>query len=235
MSTLSGPYQGRRRMTLTYPILNRARRILWVVTGSEKAEMLNRLLDGDRSIPAGRVRSDRALLLADCAAARRPSQDLDEGRSHMRVGIATDHGGFSLKEELVARLQAAGHEVTDFGAYSLVPGDDYPDFVIPLARAVASSQVERGMAVCGSGVGASVCANKIPRVRAGLIVDHFSARQGVEDDHMNMICMGGRTIGPLVAWDAVETFLASEFSQSERHLRRLGKVASLETQLVIGK
>ncbi len=146
----------------------------------------------------------------------------------MRVGVATDHGGFSLKEDLVARLRAAGHEVVDFGAYVLAPGDDYPDFVIPLARAVAAGRVERGVAVCGSGVGASICANKIPGVHAALIGDHFSARQGVEDDHMNIICMGGRTIGAEVAWEFVETFLASEFSQAERHLRRLGKVASLE-------
>jgi ribose 5-phosphate isomerase B len=146
----------------------------------------------------------------------------------MRIGIATDHGGFSLKEDLVARLEAAGHEVTDFGAYSLAPGDDYPDFVIPLGQAVSAGRVERGIAVCGSGVGASVCANKIPGVRAALIEDHFSARQGVEDDHMNIICMGGRTVGPLLAWDLVETFLASQFSTAERHLRRLAKVASLE-------
>jgi ribose 5-phosphate isomerase B len=146
----------------------------------------------------------------------------------MRVGIATDHGGFALKEELAARLREAGHEVTDFGANSLEPGDDYPDFVIPLARAVSAGTVERGVAVCGSGVGASVCANKIPGVHAGLIADHFSARQGVEDDHMNIICMGGRTIGPMVAWDLLQTFLSSEFSQAERHLRRLAKVASLE-------
>jgi ribose 5-phosphate isomerase B len=149
----------------------------------------------------------------------------------MKVGIATDHGGFSLKEDLVARLRAAGHDIVDFGAHSLSPGDDYPDFVIPLARAVAGGQVERGIAVCGSGVGASVCANKIPGVRAGLIGDHFSAHQGVEDDHMNILCMGGRTTGPMVAWEFAETFLASEFSQAERHLRRLEKVASLEGAL----
>ena len=149
----------------------------------------------------------------------------------MRVGVATDHGGYSLKEDLVAHLRAAGHEVVDFGAHSLNPGDDYPDFVIPLAHAVSSGQVERGVAVCGSGVGASICANKIPGAHAGLIGDHFSARQGVEDDHMNIICMGGRTVGPLVAWDFVETFLASQFSQAERHLRRLAKVASLEEVL----
>ena len=111
------------------------------------------------------------------------------------------------------------------------PGDDYPDFVIPLAEAVAAGTVERGVAVCGSGVGASVCANKIAGVRAGLIHDHFSARQGVEDDHMNVICVGGRTVGASVAWELVETFLAAEFSQAERHLRRLRKVASLEPEL----
>src|SRR4029079_17103317 len=147
----------------------------------------------------------------------------------MQGGIATDHGGFSLKEDLAGRLRAAGHEVIDFGATALDPNDDYPDFVAPLARAVAAGQVERGIAVCGSGVGASICANKIPGVRAALIHDHFSAAQGVEDDHMNVLCMGGRTVGPAVAWDLVQTFLAAEFSQAQRHLRRLAKVASLET------
>jgi ribose 5-phosphate isomerase B len=146
----------------------------------------------------------------------------------MRVGIATDHGGFNLKQDLLSRLKAAGHEVIDFGAHSLVPGDDYPDFVIPLAHAVSGGKVERGIAVCGSGVGAEVCANKIPGVRAGLIGDHFSAHQGVEDDHMNVLCIGGRTTGPEVAWEFVETYLTSQFSQAERHLRRLSKVAALE-------
>ena len=148
----------------------------------------------------------------------------------MRLGIATDHGGFSLKEDLLARLRAAGHEVVDFGAHELNTGDDYPDFVTPLARDVASGKVERGIAVCGSGVGASVCANKIPGVRAGLISEHFSARQGVEDDHMNIICMGGRVTGPFAAWDILEAFLAADFSQEPRHLRRLGKVAALEIE-----
>jgi ribose 5-phosphate isomerase B len=146
----------------------------------------------------------------------------------MHVGICTDHGGFELKNQLAGKLRAAGHEVTDFGAFSLNPQDDYPDFVIPLARAVAEGKVVRGVAVCGSGVGASVCANKIAGVRAALIGDHFSARQGVEDDHMNIICLGGRTVGTELAWDLVEAFLAAEFSQAERHLRRLGKVAALE-------
>jgi ribose 5-phosphate isomerase B len=148
----------------------------------------------------------------------------------MRIGIAADHGGFDLKEKLAAQLRGAGYELVDFGAYKLTPDDDYPDFVIPLARAVAAKEVERGVAVCGSGVGASVCANKIKGIRAGLIEDHFSAKQGVEDDHMNVLCLGGRTLGPAVAWDLVETFLAAEFSQAERHIRRLGKVAALENE-----
>jgi ribose 5-phosphate isomerase B len=147
----------------------------------------------------------------------------------MRIGIATDHGGFNLKEELVKQLREAGHEVVDFGAHGLNQGDDYPDYVVPLAEAVAAQKVERGVAICGSGVGASVCANKIRGVRAALIHDHFSARQGVEDDHMNILCMGGRTVGAAVALDLVQTFLAAEFSQAQRHLRRLSKVASLET------
>jgi len=118
--------------------------------------------------------------------------------------------------------------VVDFGAHKLRSDDDYPDYVTPLAKAVASGQVARGIAICGSGVGAAVCANKIRGVRASLIHDHFSARQGVEDDHMNVLCMGGRTVGPAVAWDLVQTFLAADYSQAERHLRRLGKVAALE-------
>jgi ribose 5-phosphate isomerase B len=150
----------------------------------------------------------------------------------MRIGIATDHGGFELKEGLVAHLREAGHEVVDVGAYSLNAGDDYPDFVTPLAQMVAVGNVERGVAVCGSGVGAAVCANKTPGIRAGLIHDHYSARQGVEDDHMNILCMGGRTVGPAVAQDLVDTFLAAQFSQAERHLRRLRKVAALASQLV---
>src|SRR5215471_761849 len=148
----------------------------------------------------------------------------------MRIRIATDHGGYGLKEELVSQLRTAGHEVIDFGAHQLTSNDDYPDFVVPLAKAVVSGQVERGIAVCGSGVGASVCANKIPGARASLIHDHFSARQGVEDDHMNILCMGGRTVGPEVAWDLAQTYLAAKFSQAPRHLRRLGKVAALEAR-----
>jgi ribose 5-phosphate isomerase B len=147
----------------------------------------------------------------------------------MRIGIATDHGGFALKQDLSAKLKSAGHEIVDFGAHELKPDDDYPDFVIPLAIAVAGGKVDRGVAVCGSGVGATVCANKVKGVRACLIEDHFSAKQGVEDDDLNLICLGGRIEGPELAWDLVETFLSAKFSQAPRHLRRLRKVAALET------
>ena len=148
----------------------------------------------------------------------------------MRVGIATDHGGFELKEELAAYLREAGHEVVDFGARSLNPGDDYPDFVIPLAQALAAGQVERGLAVCGSGVGASVCANKIPGVRAGLVQDHYSAHQGVEHDDMNVLVLGSRVIGQSLAEDLVENFVQASFSNEERHVRRLKKVHDLENR-----
>lgn len=148
--------------------------------------------------------------------------------SVMRLGIVADHGGFDLKEKLVVRMRSAGHEVVDFGARHLNPNDDYPDFVVPLALAVATGAVDRGLAICGSGVGASICANKIKGIRAALIHDHFSAKQGVEDDHMNVLCLGGRTEGDAVAWDLVQTFISSTFSLAQRHLRRLKKVSDLE-------
>ena len=187
-------------MTLTYPVINRARRVLWVVTGSEKGgEFCAACSKATRPIPAGRVPAETMLCYWQTEQ-RRNSWPLSKNKEDsMRVGIATDHGGFGLKEQLVAHLRDAGHEVVDYGAHTLNDGDDYPDFVTPLARDVAAGKVERGVAVCGSGVGASVCANKVPGVRAGLVSDHFSARQGVEDDHMNIICMGGRTAGPLLS------------------------------------
>lgn len=153
----------------------------------------------------------------------------------MLVGIAADHGGFTLKEQVSELLGGSGYEVVDVGAQQLTPGDDYPDFIIPLARAVASGEVERGVAICGSGVGASVAANKVPGVRAGLIHDVFSAHQGVEDDDMNVICLGGKVIGSALAWELIETFLAARFSGADRHKRRLAKVRALESQEADGK
>jgi len=148
----------------------------------------------------------------------------------MRVGIAADHGGFELKEQMAKVLRAAGYEVMDFGAHSLNPTDDYPDFIIPLAKAVAKGEVERGVAICGSGVGACIAANKVPGVRAALVSDVFSAHQGVEDDDMNMICLGGRVTGYALAWDLTRTFLTARFVGAERHRRRLAKVAALEKE-----
>ena len=149
-------------------------------------------------------------------------------RTRQRVGVAADHGGFELKEQLVGKLRAAGHEVVEFGDRRLDPDDDYPDFVVPLARAVARGEVERGVAICGSGVGASVAASKVAGVRACLIHEAFSPRQGVEDDDLNMICLGGLVVGHALAWKLVQTFLAARFSGAERHRRRLAKVAELE-------
>ncbi|MES1213538.1 MAG: RpiB/LacA/LacB family sugar-phosphate isomerase [Singulisphaera sp.] len=146
----------------------------------------------------------------------------------MRIGIAADHGGFDLKQELAASLRRTGFDVVDFGAHSLDTGDDYPDFVVPLAQAVAQGNIERGIAVCGSGVGAAIAANKVRGVRAALIHDGFSAHQGVEDDDMNILCLGGRVIGPMLAEELVRIFLQASFSGAERHRRRLSKVAALE-------
>jgi ribose 5-phosphate isomerase B len=148
----------------------------------------------------------------------------------MRVGLATDHGGFEFKQLLLERLRAAGYDPIDFGAERLTPEDDYPDYVVPLARAVADGRIDRGIAICGSGVGASVAANKVRGVRAGLCHDHSSVRQGVADDDMNVLCLGGRVTGPEVAWDHVQTFLEARFSGAERHRRRLAKITHLEEE-----
>ena len=148
----------------------------------------------------------------------------------MRIGIAADHGGFEMKVQLIEELKAAGHEVSDFGAYDLVAEDDYPDFVIPLARAVGKGKVNRGLAICGSGVGACVAANKVSGVRAALITDCFSAHQGVEDDDMNVMCLGGWVTGYALSWDLVKIFLSTQFKGDERFRRRLEKVAALERE-----
>lgn len=145
-----------------------------------------------------------------------------------KIGIAADHGGYALKEFLASEFRKDGYEVMDFGNNSLDESDDYPDFVIPLAKAVSNGEIQKGIAVCGSGVGACVAANKIKGVRACLITDNFSAHQGVEDDDMNLICLGGRITGSHLAREIAGTFLTAVFSAEERHNRRLSKVASLE-------
>ncbi|MEP6735790.1 MAG: RpiB/LacA/LacB family sugar-phosphate isomerase [Chryseolinea sp.] len=146
----------------------------------------------------------------------------------MKIGIAADHGGFQLKEDIKAWLISLGHEIVDFGANVLDNGDDFPDFVVPLAKAVADGKVFRGVAICGSGVGASIAANKVAGVRAALVVDGFSAHQGVEDDDMNVICIGGRVVGNKLAEELVLAFLNAKFIGGERHKRRLAKVKALE-------
>ena len=149
-------------------------------------------------------------------------------RTPKLIGIAADHGGYELKHYLSSRLREAGFEVIDFGDREPVPGDDFPDYVVPLARAVASGAVDRGISICGSGVGATVVSNKIAGVRACLIQDDFSARQGVEDDDLNIICLGGLTTIHARAWELVKIFLGAHFNGVERHCRRLAKIAALE-------
>ena len=146
----------------------------------------------------------------------------------MKVGIAADHGGFTLKAQIAGFLRVSGYEFVDFGAFEFHVEDDYPDFIIPLARAVAAGHVERGLALCGSGVGASIAANKIPGVRAGLIHDVYSAHQGVEDDDMNVFCLGGNVIGRGLALELIGIFLRARFSGAPRHLRRIAKIRLLE-------
>lgn len=148
----------------------------------------------------------------------------------MHIGIAADYGRYELKEQLAMKLRARGFEVEDYRTQCLNASDDYPDFVVPLARNVAARDVERGIVMGGSGVGACVVANKIPCVRADMIHDGYSARQGVEDDNMNVICVGGRVIGPALDWHLVQIFISSRCSGREHHKRRLAKVAQEETK-----
>ncbi len=162
------------------------------------------------------------------AADQSGSASVAAPRGGMKIGVASDHGGFELKVFLIGRLRGAGHDVTDFGDTERRPDDDYPDFVVPLARAVAGRTVERGIAICGSGVGAAVAANKVAGVRACLVHETFSAHQGVEDDDLNVICLGGLVVGPALAWELVSRFLSAQFSGLDRHRRRLSKVAELE-------
>jgi ribose 5-phosphate isomerase B len=150
-------------------------------------------------------------------------------KSRMKIGIAADHGGFHLKESIKSWLTSMGHELEDFGAYELNNADDFPDFVVPLAMSVASGECERGIAICGSGVGASIAANKVKGIRAALIVDGFSAHQGVEDDEMNLMCLGGRVVGDKLAEELISSFLQAKFIGGERHKRRLNKIKALES------
>jgi len=150
----------------------------------------------------------------------------------MKIGIAADHAGFALKQQLIKQLQEAGYNVQDYGAAEYDKEDDYPDVILPLAKALAKGEgegeVTRGIAVCGSGVGVSIAANKISGVRAALITESYSAHQGVEHDDMNLLCLGGRVIGPMLIWELIQAFLKAEFQGEERFQRRLDKVLALE-------
>jgi len=152
----------------------------------------------------------------------------------MRVAIGADHGGFLLKSELVSRF-AGKYAVIDLGASTLDTADDYPDYAYAVARAVAEGKAERGILVCGSGVGAAIAANKVPGVRACLCHDSYSAHQGVEHDDMNVLCLGARVIGVELACELAATFLNARFSGEERHRRRLEKVAQIEQKALQGK
>jgi len=146
----------------------------------------------------------------------------------MRVAIGADHGGYPLKATILDVIRAAGHEAIDVGAYELDPQDDYPDFAIRVGRAVQAGEAERGIILCGSGVGAAVAANKLRGVRAGLCHDTYSAHQSVEHDHVNVLALGARVIGSALAVEIVQAFLGAGFTGEERHVRRLSKVQALE-------
>ena len=146
----------------------------------------------------------------------------------MKIVIAADHAGFNLKDEVISIIEDFGHEIEDLGAHEYDASDDYPDFAQLVGSAIASKSAARGVIICGSGVGASVAANKIPGVRAAICHDTYSAHQGVEHDDMNVLCLGGRIIGIELVREIIKSFLSAEFSGEERHLRRLNKVFGLE-------
>jgi len=146
----------------------------------------------------------------------------------MNIAIGCDHGGFQLKTIVIKELPKWGHKVEDGGAYTLVDEDDYPDYTLPVAKSIQEGRCERGILICGSGIGASVAANKLHGISAAICHDTFSARQGVEDDNMNVLCLGGRVVGVSLALEVIKTFLEARFSGLERHQRRLDKVAEFE-------
>ena len=148
----------------------------------------------------------------------------------MRIAVGADHNGYALKKTMASLLRSLGHDVVDVGAHEMDPSDDYPDFAGALARTVASGEAERGVMVCGSGVGASVAANKVRGVRAAVCHDTYSAHQGVEHDNMNVLCLGARIVGEEVAREAVQAFVSATFSGEERHRRRLDKVLAMEAE-----
>ncbi len=145
----------------------------------------------------------------------------------MKIAVAGDHAGFSLKQLLSAELKKAGHVVVDLGAFDEQPSD-YPDFARKIGAAVVSKEVERGILICGSGVGACVAANKIRGIRAAIAHDTYSGHQGVEHDNMNVLCLGSRVIGEAPALEVAKAFLGARFTNEDRHVRRLKKVLDIE-------
>ncbi len=148
----------------------------------------------------------------------------------MKIAVGADHGGFLLKSVLAGYLKKLGHEVIDVGAFSMEPLDDYPEYSRAISEELIAGRAERGLLICGSGVGASIAANKFPGIRAAVCHDTFSARQGVEDDDMNVLCLGGRIVGSELAKEIVDRFVSAKFSGAERHKRRLGKVKLIEKE-----
>lgn len=146
----------------------------------------------------------------------------------MKIAVAADHGGFSLREVVITILSEKGYEVEDLGAYDLDLSDDYPDFALSVASSIQSGRADRGIIICGSGIGATIVANKVTGIRAGTCHDTYSARQGVEHDDMNVICMGARVIGSEVAKEVVLAFVSATFSGEDRHMRRVEKIRKLE-------
>ncbi len=216
------------RISLTLSVINHSRMIFFLASGREKAEMVQGVLEHQHKklLPVDRIKPDKGEVIwfLDQAAAGKLSP------KPKRIGIAADHGGYALKKYLTQQLRREGYEVVDFGNRQFDPSDDYPDFVVPLARAVSRNKLDRGVAVCSSGVGACIAANKIAGVRACMIHESFSARQGVEDDDMNVICLGSKVLQPSLAWKLVTLFLAATFSNATRHRRRLHKIALLENR-----
>lgn len=151
----------------------------------------------------------------------------------LRVALGADHGGFDLKKDIITRF-GNEYEILDMGAHTFDQTDDYPDFARVVAQAVASGRAERGIIICGSGVGTCIVANKVPGIRACLCHDTYSARQGVEHDDMNILCLGSRIIGVELAAELVTTFLKARFTEEERHRRRLGKTLAIERQALQG-
>ena len=223
------------RVTLSLPVINLADMVIFVVSGEIKAGIVHQVLENDGSAiyPANEIQPTHGKLcwFLDMEAASQIKNPNDFIKTPKRIGIAADHAGYQLKEELAKLLREANFEVIDFGDQKLNLDDDYPDYVVPLAHAVAEGQVDRGVAICGSGVGVCIAANRVAGVRACLITEEFSARQGVEDDNLNVICLGSIETKKKRAWELISIFLASQFSGASRHQRRLAKVVALEKSL----